>query len=395
MTRAFIVIGSNLGDEGKGIITDYLTRLHALKICVRFSGGAQAGHTVTVSNGPRHVFSHFGAGTFAGAITKLDEYFIVNPILFLQEAAKLDVNGEPIVHAHPNCRVTTPWDMLINQAAERARSERHGSCGVGINETVERCKRDEYDLRLYEIANWKLRGAILRGRLRAIANDWTRHRMHQLGLQPVEVQWTTDDLIDKFMTDSAVFAKRIVMSSEAPSSDAVYEGAQGLMLDEDAPDFPHVTRGKTGIDNLIKTGALEGFDEIEIVYVTRPYVTRHGNGPLRREFEPSESMLDATNVTNSWQGALRYGRLDPDELAARVDKDFASTLQIRDVKSKLVRKSLAITCMDQEVPSESKVEMKNRIIKAVKPTGSVYTSSGPTAKDVQCMKSLEAIERGM
>lgn len=58
--EAAVVIGANYGDEGKGLITDYLAALdHSNTLVVRFNGGAQAGHTVQTPSGLRHVFSHF------------------------------------------------------------------------------------------------------------------------------------------------------------------------------------------------------------------------------------------------------------------------------------------------------------------------------------------------
>ncbi len=48
------VIGSQYGDEGKGLVTDYLARPETL--VVRYNGGAQAGHTVTGPSGRRHEF---------------------------------------------------------------------------------------------------------------------------------------------------------------------------------------------------------------------------------------------------------------------------------------------------------------------------------------------------
>ena len=65
--KAYAVIGANYGDEGKGLITDYLCRQVENPLVIRFNGGAQAGHTVTTPEGIRHIFSHFGSGTLAGA----------------------------------------------------------------------------------------------------------------------------------------------------------------------------------------------------------------------------------------------------------------------------------------------------------------------------------------
>ena len=83
-----IVIGANWGDEGKGLMTDYFSQKpNSIVICS--NGGAQRGHTVVTPNKVRHVFHHFGSGTFNLADTYLSEDFICNPIIFRQEYNEL------------------------------------------------------------------------------------------------------------------------------------------------------------------------------------------------------------------------------------------------------------------------------------------------------------------
>lgn len=141
-----VVIGANFGDEGKGLMTDcFCSKLskNGSVLNIRFNGGAQAGHTVVVpayGNPKRHVFSHFGAGSFVrNTDTYLSGDFILNPMLFCKELDNLRREWwlQPKVYINHNCKITTPYDMLVNQIVERARGDqRHGSCGIGINETV-------------------------------------------------------------------------------------------------------------------------------------------------------------------------------------------------------------------------------------------------------------------
>ena len=69
------IIGANYGDEGKGLLTDYYAAKSKHSVVVRFNGGPQAGHTVVTPEGKRHVFSHYGSGTLAGAQTFLSKHF--------------------------------------------------------------------------------------------------------------------------------------------------------------------------------------------------------------------------------------------------------------------------------------------------------------------------------
>ena len=86
-----VVIGANYGDEGKGLMTDFLCRQHSADLVVRFNGGAQAGHTVVTPEGERHVFHHIGSGYFAGVPTYLSKFFVSNPVLFKQEYQELRI----------------------------------------------------------------------------------------------------------------------------------------------------------------------------------------------------------------------------------------------------------------------------------------------------------------
>ena len=87
-----IVIGANWGDEGKGLMTDYFSQKpNTIVVCS--NGGAQRGHTVVTLDSIRHVFRHFGSGTFNGASTYLSEDFICNPIIFRQEYEELKTLG--------------------------------------------------------------------------------------------------------------------------------------------------------------------------------------------------------------------------------------------------------------------------------------------------------------
>ena len=126
--RADVVIGSAFGDEGKGLATDVLaSKRPGETFVVRFNGGAQAGHTVVTPEGQRHVFSHFGSGTLAGAATFLSKFFVVNPILYHREREQLKWLGVSAnVFVDLRSMVTTPFDMFVNTALERhRRSARH------------------------------------------------------------------------------------------------------------------------------------------------------------------------------------------------------------------------------------------------------------------------------
>ena len=337
--RAQAVIGACWGDEGKGLLTDALARPDTL--VVRFNGGAQAGHTVTAPDGRRHVFHGVGSGTFRGAATFLSRCHVHNPLLHGEEVAQMRRLGlAPRVIADPRGMVTTPWDMMLNQMAEHARGAgRHGSCGMGLNETVTRTEAG------FALTAGQLGDApALRDLLHGIRTRWVPQRLDALRLRPGP-DWLarlgSARIWDAFMDAAQAFAADVPMVADAiaaHSGPVLFEGAQGLFLDAEHRWFPHVTRSRTGLTNVAILAQEAGIDALDVTYVTRAYATRHGAGPFPRDAEVSYP--DATNVPNPWQGTLRFGELDLDLLHEAVAADMAAS-------PLPVSHRLAVTCMDQ------------------------------------------------
>jgi adenylosuccinate synthase len=317
--RARAVIGANFGDEGKGLITDYLCAMQGAGIVVRFNGGAQAGHTVVTPEGQRHVFGHFGSGTLAGVPTYLSQFFILNPIVFFREVTELHAMGvRPVVYAHPDCLVTTFADMMINQALETKRGNgRHGSVGLGISETIERSMVPELKITMSDLWN-RISG--LESRLAEICGKYAAFRTGSKIKEP--------EMLQKFIECCWAFAERVEPLGMGQCVDPVFEGAQGLLLDQGNKEFfPHVTRSNTGLANVRTLCAQARITEIDAYYVSRTYLTRHGAGPLPGE-DPAMAFEDDTNVDHPWQGRIRFAPLDVKALHKRCAADCGGAPQI-------------------------------------------------------------------
>lgn len=318
--RARVVIGANFGDEGKGLMTDYLCAQGA-EMVVRFNGGGQAGHTVVTPEGLRHVHGHFGSGTLLGVPTFLSQFFVCNPIVFFRERAELHKLGiEPVVYAHPDCLVTTFADMMINQALEEKRGAgRHGSVGVGFRETIERSMVPELKLTMSDLWN---RVSNLEERLAKICGKYAEFRTGKKIVEPV--------MMERFIAACWAFADLVHPLGIAQCKDPVFEGAQGLLLDQNNKQyFPHLTSSNTGMQNVRVLCAQAGIKEIDAYYVSRTYLTRHGAGPLPGEMPPGAMQFeDDTNLDHPWQGRLRFAPLDRTSLDNRCAADFGDTPQI-------------------------------------------------------------------
>lgn len=365
MKRARVVIGAGLGDEGKGLLTDFfVNRYGGDCLVVRFNGGAQAGHTVTLPTGERHVFGHFGAGTLAGAPTYLSRFFVVNPILFFKERDQLGkvMHGRlPEVYVDRDALLTTPYDMLLNQILEQDRGDaRHGSCGIGFGETIERCLDPHHRTTVADLLDPPRFAAKIVG----IRDLYVPQRLRQLGITELperfEALLADTDLSNRFVQDALLFSEEVIITGIETLTSAgkvVFEGAQGLLLDEFHPWFPHVTRSRTGLPNVVILAREAGIQRLDVTYVTRAYLTRHGAGPLPFELpgKPYDGIEDRTNIHNAYQGSLRFAWLNLDLLDSAVKGDLRSADGLE------IRPDLAITCLDQ-VGQKLKYVHKGRIV---------------------------------
>ncbi len=349
---AQVVIGAQFGDEGKGRITDAHVTAGGARLVVRFNGGAQAGHTVVTPEGRRHVFGHVGSGALAGVPTYLSRFFVCNPLLFLREQAALAGLGtQPVVMVDARSPVTTPYDMLINQWLEQARgTARHGSCGVGFGETLER-QRSHHALTVADLAD----AATLTQRLDALRRDYLPARLARLGCAALLAEpdkaalLQADTLLERFVTDARRFLDSVSvmpLSVAARGRHLLFEGAQGLLLDQTRGFFPHVTRSHTGLRNVLMLAFELGLKRLEVDYVSRVYLTRHGAGPLPGELPgpPYAGISDPTNQPNPYQGSLRFAWLDLDLLGRAIAADCGDAGAVPQLT---LRTRLALSCLDQ------------------------------------------------
>lgn len=367
MKTVKIVIGANAGDEGKGYMTDYFANeaKNQNKSClvVCHNGSCQKGHTVVSPSGVRHIFHHFGSGNMVGADTYLSKDYIVNPIIFKKEYEELERKGVATkTFVHKDCLVTTPFDMIINQIVEEYRNEnRHGSCGLGVNETIVRNNKLD-KITISEILSILPLVNHVYSNLDYIASYYFPDRLKELGIESIPTKWVEilskkENIIENYISDLYMMQSIIEFVDDSIFDKyeyVIFEGAQGLLLDQNNMGyFPHLTPSNTGLTNPVSM--LKGRDvkDVEVCYVTRTYMTRHGAGRFDTECSKDEinpSMVDLTNVPNEFQGTLRYGKLDWNDLKNRIENDFENNNNGLDIK-----KSLAITHLNEYGIDEDKV----------------------------------------
>ena len=321
--KAYVVTGLGFGDEGKGTIVDHLCRTQNATVVVRHNGGPQAAHTVVTAGNRRHVFSQFGAGTLIpGVRTHLSEHMIVNPLNLVNEYDALCHIGEKDalerLSIDRRALIVTPLHTAVNRARELARgADRHGSCGQGVGEA---------------------RGDDLAGHTSLYAADVFNHGKMLRKLQDIQERKVAEaralgslgDDATRFLEDPTLpvllageyrsILRRFIVTDDYLGNlvrhgrlweSVIFEGAQGVLLDEMHGFAPYHTWSNTTTGNALAIiDTLPGM-AVTRVGVTRCYHTRHGAGPFPTESADLTAQLpDSTNGFSAWQRGFRVGHLD-------------------------------------------------------------------------------------
>lgn len=302
-----VVTGANYGDCGKGLVSGCLAREAAEKghkvLTVFYNGTGQRAHDF------EGVARHFtAAGENYGSDTFYHRMFVVDPImLWLSKTT-------PIID--PRCRIIFPCDVLYGQSREK--QVKHGSCGFGLFAAVKRF--EDINSYPFEVNDIFLPAGTLFPLIQKTDSyyKYRSNEIHNLTNFIQAIKWVKEncqiikfgDLVNKNIYDTVIF-----------------EGGQGLLLDQaNKGDFPHLTPSSTGAFNIQSDISTLFNVPVDLFYVSRSYITRHGQGPMDKECAKeaiNPAIIDLVNQPNEWQGNLRFGLIDTDKLNKRILGDAA------------------------------------------------------------------------
>lgn len=305
MSKAIFVAGLAYGDEGKGATVDFLCRQLPVDLIVRYNGGSQAAHNVVTPEGVHHTFSQFGSGMLANnkVRTYLSRFMLIDPLSMKNEGDALASKTlQPWLRTtvDPRCVVITPFHKQVNRLREQDRGQaRHGSCGMGVGVARE----------------WHLAygdAVLLVDDLR----DHTRtcKKLNWLwGLAAKEFGIERIGDVDIFNLADDYFNwawYHVGIQKSLPITElAVFEGAQGVLLDETHGIEPHRTWTDCTFNNADALCWEAGIAERFRIGCLRTYFTRHGAGPLRNEFQLALGP-EVHNKYGQWQEDFRTAVFD-------------------------------------------------------------------------------------
>jgi adenylosuccinate synthase len=276
-----IVIGAQWGDEGKGKITDLLSR--SADVVVRYQGGINAGHTVVVNDQTFKLHLIPSGILYPKTDCIIASGTVIDPKILLEELAQLKQLGVTTdnLYIAETAHVTMPYHRIIDQASEKQRAEHKiGTTGRGIGPTYAD-KADRVGIRVLDLMDPE----VLPKRLRWAVEQKNiiLEKLYDLPLlDPKEVIEQYQGYADR-LRPHVVDASLKIDDAIKKRLNILFEGAQGTLLDLDHGTYPYVTSSNPVAGGAC-IGAGVGPTMIDrIIGVAKAYTTRVGEGPFPTE----------------------------------------------------------------------------------------------------------------
>ncbi|XTZ20963.1 MAG: adenylosuccinate synthase, partial [cyanobacterium endosymbiont of Rhopalodia fuxianensis] len=276
-----IVIGAQWGDEGKGKITDLLSR--SADVVVRPQGGVNAGHTIVVQGKTFKLHLIPSGILYPNTECIIGSGTVIDPKILLEELGQfqsLEVSTENLFISQ-TAHVTMPYHRLFDMAFEKRRGKHKlGTTGRGIGPTYAD-KSERIGIRIIDLMNSNR----LQEKL-----EWTINYKNVIleklyNLPPLNPEAVIEEYLEyaeqlrPYVVDSSLKIAEAIQKRK----NILFEGAQGTLLDLDHGTYPYVTSSNP-IAGGACVGAGVGPTVIDrVIGVAKAYTTRVGEGPFPTE----------------------------------------------------------------------------------------------------------------
>ena len=280
---AFIVLGAQWGDEGKGKMTDYLAE--EANVVVRFQGGNNAGHTVVVGDNEYKLHLIPSGILYEDKLNVIGNGVVVDPKALFEEIDYLEgvgvkVTPEKLI-VSDRAQLIMPYHKTLDILKEKARGKNDiGTTGKGIGpcytDKFERCGIRVCDLMHEDVFVEKLKENI------EMKNEYITKVLDGEALNFDEILKEYLEFAKKlrpFVQDTSV---RVYNDIKADKT-VLFEGAQGMLLDIDYGTYPYVTSSNTTAGGVASGVGIGPNMITNAVGITKAYTTRVGKGPFPTE----------------------------------------------------------------------------------------------------------------
>ena len=276
-----VVIGAQWGDEGKGKITDLLSK--SADVVVRYQGGVNAGHTVVVND---QIFKlhlipsgilYPNTQCIIGCGTVIDPKVLISE---LDQLESLNISTKNLMLSQ-TAHITMPYHRLIDQASEDKREEHKiGTTKRGIGPTYAD-KSERIGIRVLDL----MESEGLQKQLQWTINYKNVILEKLYDLEPLDPEKVIEEYMEyaERLRPHVVDSSLVIYDAIQKRRNILFEGAQGTLLDLDHGTYPYVTSS-----NPVAGGACVGTGVgptmiDRVIGVAKAYTTRVGEGPFPTE----------------------------------------------------------------------------------------------------------------
>ena len=284
---AFIVLGAQWGDEGKGKMTDYLAE--RADVVVRFQGGNNAGHTVEVED-KQYKLHLIPSGILHNEkMNVIGNGVVLDPKALFEEMNYLKDLGIAITPENfiisDRAQLIMPYHRTLDGIKESARGKKDiGTTKKGIGpcytDKMERSGLRVCDLMHKDVFAEKLKENV-EDKNEIITKIYGGEAFSYDEILKEYLEYA--EMMRPFIKDTSVEVYNRIKQGK----NVLFEGAQGALLDIDYGTYPFVTSSST-IAGGVCTGAGIGPTMIDsAVGIAKAYTTRVGKGPFPTELSDS------------------------------------------------------------------------------------------------------------
>ena len=282
---AFVVLGAQWGDEGKGKMTDYLAE--EAEVIVRFQGGNNAGHTVEVGDKQYKLHLIPSGILYDNKLNIIGNGVVVDPKALFTEIDYLEGEGVKVTPekliVSDRAHVIMPYHKILDKLKEKARGKNDiGTTGKGIGP----CYTDKFERSGIRVCDL-IKENIFKEKLKENIDSKNKYIVNVLGGEELNYNEILSEYLElaerlkPYVQDTSVRLYDEIKQDKT----VLFEGAQGMLLDIDYGTYPYVTSANTTACGVASGSGIGPTMVTNAVGIAKAYTTRVGKGPFPTELD--------------------------------------------------------------------------------------------------------------
>ena len=282
---AFVVLGAQWGDEGKGKMTDYLAE--EAEVIVRFQGGNNAGHTVEVGDKQYKLHLIPSGILYDNKLNIIGNGVVVDPKALFTEIDYLEGEGVKVTPekliVSDRAHVIMPYHKILDKLKEKARGKNDiGTTGKGIGP----CYKDKFERSGIRVCDL-IKENIFKEKLKENIDSKNKYIVNVLGGEELNYNEILSEYLElaerlkPYVQDTSVRLYDEIKQDKT----VLFEGAQGMLLDIDYGTYPYVTSSNTTACGVASGSGIGPTMVTNAVGIAKAYTTRVGKGPFPTELD--------------------------------------------------------------------------------------------------------------